>query len=511
MLTMLSRDCKGAVCPRTTTVFPRVSSFAVLALVLPLAGAPLSLRLEQAASRAGSDFVPAYAGKTVAVKGLVCSRPISFLDYQHLPIQDSGYGLVLEGPTGTFDKLTPGDEIEAVGRIASRAGMVILLPSDAPRILFHGAAPPPETVEREKLRSTRYLGRLVTTEGRVADMGESTGGAYLIIGDSRNSYKLFVPFSRQSPAAAFPGINTGDLVRATGIASQYCPIAPYNRWFEMVMPSSVSVVRIAGGWLLDPLLLGSALVLCLLVGLIWWSRERRMRAQREMLGAVHELGEEIPGLASAAEILKRISSALPRLFRISRVRLYVHSRGSKTLDEVLADPKSHPVSVSPGRSRRRHRGGRGGVLPKPYPTGGARFFAQPVRGTHDESGRPLAAIAAVRAHVRAGRGDRRHRNRPGPGQPHLHRRRADAGAAPGESDRPGDSAGRAAHRARATLPHRETGGGGTADFGRGERTASAAGHHHQDGALGAGRRALLRGGSRAARDRVGIGARLRRS
>ena len=62
-----------------------------------------------------------------------------------------------------------------------------------------------------------------------------------------------------------------------------------------------------------------------------------MQRQREMLGAVHELGEEIPGLASAAEILKRISAALPRLFRVSRVRLYMHSRGSKTLDEVQAD------------------------------------------------------------------------------------------------------------------------------------------------------------------------------
>ena len=37
----------------------------------------------------------------------------------------------------------------------------------------------------------------------------------------------------------------------------------------------------------------------LLVGVDLVVRERRMRAQREMLGAVHELGEEIPGLSSA--------------------------------------------------------------------------------------------------------------------------------------------------------------------------------------------------------------------
>ena len=55
-------------------------------------------------------------------------------------------------------------------------------------------------------------------------------------------------------------------MRATGIASQYCPIPPYNRWFELVMPSSVSVVRIAGGWMIDPLIcLARPLAVCLIV------------------------------------------------------------------------------------------------------------------------------------------------------------------------------------------------------------------------------------------------------
>jgi C4-dicarboxylate-specific signal transduction histidine kinase len=334
-----------AVCANAA-LLTRRSLWAAALLSLPLAGAPLSLRLEQASSRAAADFSPAYAGKTVEVKGLVSARPIAFLDYQQIAIQEGGYGLVLEAPTGTFDKLNPGDEIAAVGKITVRAGMVILVPTDPPRVLFHGAAPAPEVVDRESLRGARYLGRLVTTEGRVADMGESTGGSYLIIGDSKTSYKLFVPYSRQAPSVKFPGINHGDLVRATGIASQYCPLPPYNRWYEMVMPSSVAVVRVAGGMLIDPLAVAVALTLALIAAAAWWSRERRMRAQREMLSAAHALGEEIPGLSSTAEILKRISAAMPRLFRISRVRLYVYSRGSKTLDEVQADPKSHPVSIN---------------------------------------------------------------------------------------------------------------------------------------------------------------------
>jgi signal transduction histidine kinase len=318
----------------------------VVALSLPMAGAQLSLRLEQAASRAAADFSPAYDGKTVAVKGVVSSRPISFLKFQQLPIQEGGYGLVLQGPPDSFDNFNPGDEIEAVGKISAVAGMVILLPTQPPRVVSHGAEPVPEVVDRDKLRGMRYLGRLVTTEGRVMDMGETTGGSYLIIGDSKNSYKLFVPYSRGTPSAAFLGISNGDLVRATGIASQYCPVPPYNRWFELVMPSSASVVRISGGWLIDPRALVVALALCLLVSVTWWIRERRMRAQRLLLSAVHELGEEIPGLGSAAEILKRIGAALPRLFRVSRVRLYVHSRGAKTLDEVQTDSKTHPISIA---------------------------------------------------------------------------------------------------------------------------------------------------------------------
>src|SRR5262249_51158885 len=60
----------------------------------------------------------------------------------------------------------------------------------------------------------------------------------------------------------------------------------------------------------------------------------------------HELGEEIPGLSSNSEILKRISTALPRLFRVTRVRLYVHNRGAKALEEVQADGKAQPFVIA---------------------------------------------------------------------------------------------------------------------------------------------------------------------
>jgi signal transduction histidine kinase/CheY-like chemotaxis protein len=334
--------------PSTASV---IGTWLLAAGLLPLPGAPLVLRPEQASAREGPDFNPVHAGQIVSVKGLVSAAPLSFLDYQQLPIQENGFGLLLEGPTGSFDRLRPGDEIEAVGKISSRAGMVVLLATET-RVLFHGAAPSPEVVDIDRLRGERYLGRLVTTEGRVRDIGETSGGSFVVIGDFKGSYKLFVPYSKQQPAAAFPGVNTGDLVRATGIASQYCPVPPYNRWYELVLPSSVAVVRIAGGWLVPPLAFAFLLFMSAMVCMAWWLRERRMRAQRDLLGDVHQLGEEIPGLSSTAEILKRIGGTLPRLFRVSRVRLYLHNRGGKTLDEVVADGKTQALSIPldrPGR------------------------------------------------------------------------------------------------------------------------------------------------------------------
>ncbi len=310
-----------------------------------LTAAPLNLHLDQASARIAPDFSPEYAGKIVAVKAVVSSNPITYLAFQWLSVQEGGAGLVLEGPESSFDKLRPGDIVEAVGKISSRAGMVVLMVSEPPRAVIHGTAPVPEAVTTDKLKSTHYLGRVVTTEGRVADIGESTGGAFIVLGGGKTSYKLFVPYSRKASSTVFSGVNVGDLVRATGIASQYCPIPPYNRWFEMVVPSGSAVVRLAGGFA-HPWAFVAAFAFALLAGLVWWMRERRLRAQRAVLDAVHTMGEEIPGLSSRAEILKRISTAMPRLFHVSCVRLYVYNRGNKTLDEVEAEVKGHSASIS---------------------------------------------------------------------------------------------------------------------------------------------------------------------
>jgi GAF domain-containing protein len=76
-----------------------------------------------------------------------------------------------------------------------------------------------------------------------------------------------------------------------------------------------------------------------------WRRERRLRTQRQRLRKNHMLGEEILGAASPADILSRLTQALPEILGITRVHLYVYNRATKTLDS-LTDDSAPPVSLS---------------------------------------------------------------------------------------------------------------------------------------------------------------------
>ena len=114
---------------RAKTASPIGRLIAVAVLALPSIAAPLALHVGQAVSRTTPTYAPAHAGKTVALKAVVAAPPISFLDYQHLALEEAGVGIVLEGPDGSFDKFRAGDVVEVTGKISARAGMVVLIPS----------------------------------------------------------------------------------------------------------------------------------------------------------------------------------------------------------------------------------------------------------------------------------------------------------------------------------------------------------------------------------------------
>jgi GAF domain-containing protein len=102
-----------------------------------------------------------------------------------------------------------------------------------------------------------------------------------------------------------------------------------------------------GNWLLQPLLLTFGLVMLLAISFFLWSRERRLRRQRERLRKTYHLGEEILGASSPETILKRVSDSLTAVLGVTRVRLYVYNRAAKSLDPLAEDASEAPsISLS---------------------------------------------------------------------------------------------------------------------------------------------------------------------
>jgi CheY-like chemotaxis protein len=303
--------------------------------------------LDVAASRRGSEYTPALDGQQATVRGTVSSRPIQYVFYNHLAIQDeSSYGLVLEGALSQFARFKPGDLIEVRGTISKRAGMPVLVPAQL-RLIEHGIAPAPRKLDGASLQAFRFLGVLVTTDGRVLDKGKSDGGEYLLIGDPKRPVRVFLPLASGSARRTdLSRFDLGDNVRVTGIASQNCPAPPYNRQFQLVVSDPDEIVLVDKRWLVSPEWFTFSLAaLGFAVG-VWWIRERRMAAQRNMVRTFYRLGEEITGVASAAEIVKKLDAVLPEALRCTGVRLYLYSRGSKTLELIPGGTDSQAFSLS---------------------------------------------------------------------------------------------------------------------------------------------------------------------
>jgi GAF domain-containing protein len=100
-----------------------------------------------------------------------------------------------------------------------------------------------------------------------------------------------------------------------------------------------------GDRFMEPLLLAFGLVTLLCISFFLWSRERRLRRQRERLRNTEHLGDEILSASSPETILKRVSASLTTVLGVTRVRLYVYNRIGKTLDS-LGTEHSEPVSIS---------------------------------------------------------------------------------------------------------------------------------------------------------------------
>ena len=317
-----------------------------------LAQAQTRLTLGQATARRAPDYTPAYAGQRVIVQGVVSAAPINFPAYRLLPFQQGGHGAVLDVPDvdHSIDDRKPGDEIQVEGIVSSWAGMVTILPVKI-ELLGRKPAPQPEEVGVDDLMDFRHLGKLVRTSGVITEIGDTTSGPYVLLKARTDNYKLFFPHPPGAPLPVFAGFSTGDSVQVSGIALQYSPRAPFNRLFELVVPSPALMVRTQRGWGLPPLAVGASIAILLMIGLSLWTRERRLRGQRERLRRTYQLGEEILGASSLETILTQIAGALPGILGVTGVHLYVYNRGTKALDAVVSgghEPISISLSAPPG-------------------------------------------------------------------------------------------------------------------------------------------------------------------
>ena len=338
--------------PSPTGRLRRCGVMLAAALLGGAAHAQIRLSLEQVNARKAPDYTPAYDGQRVLAQGVVSARPSHFPGYTVLPFEQNGHGAALEVPESDslVDSYQPGDEIEVEGLVSSRAGMVVILPAQV-RLLGKKQAPAPEAVSVDELMGFRHLGQLVRTEGRLMELGDTTAGPYMLISAKDATYRLFFPHGSNAAAAIPSGFAPGDSVQVHGIAFQYCPTAPYNRWFELLVSRPEDLVLTQHNHLLPPLAVGGGIAAVLLVGLVLWSRERRLRGQRERLRRTYQLGEEILSASSLETILEQIATALPNILGVTGVHLYVYNRGPKALDAVVSGghpPLSISLSAPPG-------------------------------------------------------------------------------------------------------------------------------------------------------------------
>jgi GAF domain-containing protein len=320
----------------------------LLSTLLPLClSAQVKLTLEQLNSRSAPDYTAVYAGQKVIIQAVVSAPAFHFPNFSYLAVDDGTAGALiwLSVPEAQLDERRPGDEIRVMGTVALHYGTVTVAPERVD-LVGQKPAPLPIAVSLQDLQSFRYSGRLVHTEGRVVATNDTVSGPSIKLA-SADAFWVFLPSAQGSKGTEFNFVEKGAVVEVTGIVAQYSPRPPFNHGFEILVNRPANVLRrsVERSLYLPPLVIGSGLCAIVLVAFFIWSRERRLRSQRERLRQTYQLGEEILGASSAEAVLKRIAEALPSILGVTRVHLYVYNRAAKTLDGII-EQTGEAVSIS---------------------------------------------------------------------------------------------------------------------------------------------------------------------
>jgi signal transduction histidine kinase len=324
----------------------RIAALLAAALNVQVCAQPV-MSLEEASRRQPPSFSPAHAGEHVTVAGTLTAPPIRIRDYFHASIVDQHlFGLTLEWPVSSSPAFSAGDAVRATGTISHRAGLVVLRVEAVERTAS-GLALPAVKFDVGDLNGFRNQGRYVQVTASVISSVQNAAGDILLVGSRQSNLIIFLPRSESSPGPGLRQFQPGDKVAAKGISSQYCPLEPYDRGFQVVVGDATAVTLVNRGWVVatDVLMYGGAALLAVLGTL--WIRERQSAGQRRVMRRMMSLSEELLTAPTAVELARNLETALPPLLSPSVTSLYVFNRGAKTLERVATGtlPDRHSIEV----------------------------------------------------------------------------------------------------------------------------------------------------------------------
>jgi signal transduction histidine kinase/CheY-like chemotaxis protein len=313
-----------------------IAAAAIIALGVT-ANAQALMSLEEASRRQPPSFAPAHAGAQATLQGTVSSGPVRIRDYSHAVIQDDkNFGFTLEWTGDAPRSIIAGEVIRATGTVAHRAGLVVLR-VESFEIIGSAPAPEPAKLHAADLNGFRHQGKYVEFEAVVLSSRQTAAGDVLLVGERHSNVAIFLPRAAPGPAEGLREFLPGDKILARGISSQYCPVDPYDRGFQIVVGDAESVKLLNRGWVVpaDVLMYGGAALIAILG--IWWIRERQAASQRRVMRRMMALSEELLTAPTAVELARNLETTLPPLLGPSTIYLYVFNRGAKALERVNTD------------------------------------------------------------------------------------------------------------------------------------------------------------------------------
>jgi signal transduction histidine kinase len=305
-----------------------------------------TVTLEQAASRTGPDFTPAYEGRSVHIRAQVAEPPVWAVGSYLVSVIDAqGYGLMLRGGEKDFAGLSRGDWIEAEGTIQLRGGMPMLVPDIVQRT-GRGTLPSLPNRSLAELTGFRYLALPVQTTAIVISAGANTGGKLVGLRDGEHNLTAFLPNTPGATPFDVSHLHPGDRVRIRGVAMQYDVTPPYNGNYQILVggPSGIEVVETgppAPPWVVAVIALMVVLALS-----AWWLRERRVNRQRSTVKAFHALVEEIIAATSPGTIAERLEEVVPAVLGATAVELFLFHRQTKSLERVPTPSAPEPMAAA---------------------------------------------------------------------------------------------------------------------------------------------------------------------